>query len=231
MSDLPKKCAAEAIGTFMLCFIGAGAIVSDGLFGGIGLVGVAIAHGLALSIAVSATMNVSGGHLNPAVTVAMLATGRIRGSSGVAYIVAQLVGGVIAGGALLMIFNGVPGGGDAIVATGLGTPVPGEGVPAVTALLTEGCLTFLLVFAIFGTAVDSRAPKIGGFGIGLTIAADILMGGPISGASMNPARTFGPGLVGGVWNAHWIYWVGPIAGALVAGLLYHHLILGNQERS
>ena len=89
MSDLPKKCAAEAIGTFMLCFIGAGAIVSAGLFGGIGLVGVAIAHGLALSIAVSATMNVSGGHLNPAVTVAMLATGRIRGSSGVAYIVAS----------------------------------------------------------------------------------------------------------------------------------------------
>ena len=130
-----------------------------------------------------------------------------------------------------MIFNGVPGGGDAIVATGLGTPAPGEGVSAVTALLTEGCLTFLLVFAIFGTAVDSRAPKIGGFGIGLTIAADILMGGPISGASMNPARTFGPGLVGGVWNAHWVYWVGPIAGALVAGLLYHHLILGNQERS
>ena len=231
MSDLPKKCAAEAIGTFMLCFIGAGAIVSDGLFGGIGLVGVALAHGLAVSIAVSATMNVSGGHLNPAVTVAMLATGRIRGGSGVAYIVSQLVGGVIAGGALLMIFNGVPGGGDAIAATGLGTPAPGEGVPAVTALLTEGCLTFLLVFAIFGTAVDSRAPKIGGFGIGLTVAADILMGGPISGASMNPARTFGPGLVGGVWNAHWIYWVGPIAGALVAGLLYHHLILGSQERS
>ena len=102
---------------------------------------------------------------------------------------------------------------------------------AVTALLAEVLLTFLLVFAIFGTAVDSRAPKIGGFGIGLTIAADILMGGPISGASMNPARTFGPGLVGGVWNAHWVYWVGPIAGALVAGLLYHHLILGNQERS
>lgn len=88
-------------------------------------------------------------------------------------------------------------------------------------------LTALLVFAIFGTAVDRRAPKIGGFGIGLTIAANILMGGPISGASMNPARTFGPGLVGGVWTAHWVYWVGPIVGALIAGLLYHHVILAD----
>ena len=94
-----------------------------------------------------------------------------------------------------------------------------------TALLTELVLTILLVFAIFGTAVDSRAPAIGGFGIGLAVAADILMGGPISGASMNPARTFGPGLVGGVWSAHWVYWVGPIAGALIAGIIYDRLIL------
>ena len=97
-----------------------------------------------------------------------------------------------------------------------------------SALLTEIVLTALLVFAVFGTAVDSRAPKIGGFGIGLMIAANILMGGPISGASMNPARTFGPALVGGVWNAHWVYWVGPIVGALIAGLLYHHVILADE---
>ena len=225
MSELPKKCLAEALATFMLCFIGAGAIVSDAAFDGIGLLAIAVAHGLALSIAVSATMNVSGGHINPAVTVVMLVTGRITGSNAAAYIVAQLIGATTAGAAVLLIFNGIPGGADAVAATGLGTPAPGAGVSAGTALLTEIVLTALLVFAIFGTAVDPRAPKIGGFGIGLAVAADILMGGPISGASMNPARTFGPGLVGGVWSAHWVYWVGPIIGALIAGLLYHHLVL------
>jgi len=126
---------------------------------------------------------------------------------------------------VLMIFQGIPGGADAVAVTGLGTPVPGAGVSAGTALLTELVLTILLVFAIFGTVVDSRAPAIGGFGIGATVAAHILMGGPISGASMNPARTFGPGLVGGVWSAHWVYWVGPIAGALIAGIIYDRLIL------
>ena len=228
MSDLPKKCVAEALGTFMLCFIGAGAIVSDAASGGIGLLAIAVAHGLALSIAVSATMNVSGGHINPAVTVVMLVTGRINGSNAAAYIASQLVGATIAGAAVMAIFNGIPGGSEAIAATGLGTPVPGAGVSPATALGTEIVLTALLVFAIFGTAVDHRAPKIGGFGIGLAVAANILMGGPISGASMNPARTFGPGLVGGVWSAHWVYWVGPIVGALIAGLLYHHVVLADE---
>lgn len=230
MADLPKKCVAEAVGTFMLCFIGAGAIVTDSLYGGIGLLAIAVAHGLALSVAVSGTMNVSGGHLNPAVTVVMLATGRIGPGPAVAYILSQLAGGVIAGLALMAIFGAIPDGAEAIGATGLGTPAPGTGVSAGTALVTEIFLTFLLVFAIFGTAVDPRAPKIGGFGIGLAIAADILMGGPISGASMNPARTFGPGLVAGVWNAHWVYWVGPIAGALIAGLVYHHFIFSEHDK-
>jgi MIP family channel proteins len=228
MSDLSKKCVAEALGTFMLCFIGAGAIVSDAAFDGIGLLAIAVAHGLALSIAVSATMNVSGGHINPAVTVVMLATGRISGGNAAAYVVSQLVGATLAGLAVSMIFNGVPGGAAAVASTGLGTPAPGADVSVMSALLTEIVLTALLVFAVFGTAVDSRAPKIGGFGIGLMIAANILMGGPISGASMNPARTFGPALVGGVWNAHWVYWVGPIVGALIAGLLYHHVILADE---
>lgn len=225
MGKLLQKCVAESLGTFMLCFVGAGAIVSDALFGGIGLLAIALAHGLALSIAVSATMNVSGGHLNPAVTVVMFATGRIRAGHAVAYVGAQMAGAVVAGAAVLMIFQGIPGGADAVAATGLGTPMPGAGVSAGTALLTELVLTILLVFAIFGTVVDSRAPAIGGFGIGATVAAHILMAGPISGASMNPARTFGPGLVGGVWSAHWVYWVGPITGALIAGIIYDRLVL------
>ncbi len=231
MQGLGKKCVAEGIGTFMLCFIGAGSIVANAWSDGIGLLAIAIAHGLALSIAVTATMNVSGGHINPVVTIAMLATGRIKGSDAGAYILSQLAGGIFAGFALRTIFTMLPegaaaiDGAAAIEATGLGTPAPGAGVSAAAALITEIFLTFLLIFAIFGTAVDPRAPKIGGFGIGLTIAADILVGGPISGASMNPARTFGPGLAGGVWSAHWIYWVGPIIGAVAAALIYHHFIL------
>ncbi len=231
MTDLPKKCVAEAIGTFMLCFVGAGAIVSNELFHGIGLLAIAIAHGLALSIGVSSTMNVSGGHLNPAVTTTMLATGRIDPLDAIAYILSQCAGATIAGLALMIIFSRIPGGEEAIKTTGLGTPAPGKDVSAMTAFITEICLTFLLVFAIFGTAVDKRHPSLGGFGIGLTIAADILVGGPISGAAMNPARTFGPGLVGGVWSAHWAYWAGPILGGLIAGLLYHHVIMGPENKA
>ncbi len=235
MQRLERRCLAELIGTFMLCFIGAGSIVLNELIDGVGLLAIAVAHGLALSIAVSATMNVSGGHINPAVTVTMLATGRIDPTSALAYIAAQCAGGFIAGLTLLAIFKGLPGGVEAVETARLGVPAPGVDVPAGVALLTEIALTFLLLFAVFGTAVDRRAPPIGGFGIGLTIAADILMGGPISGASMNPARTFGPalasqfGLARGVWDAHWIYWVGPMLGGLLAGLLYHYVILGGDE--
>ncbi len=238
MASPVKACVAEAIGTFALCFIGGGAICMTTLQGsaGAGLLGVAIAHGLILSVAVSATMNVSGGHLNPAVTVVMLVTKRIGGADGVKYIVSQLVGGTIAGALLLAVFGGllVDGGTEKVVlAAGLGTPAFNpEMISAPKAVLVEILLTFLLVFAIFGTAVDPRAPKIGGFGIGLTIAADILMGGPLTGAAMNPARTFGTGIVAALsgnldvfWAQQWVYWVGPIAGAILAGVLYDKFVM------
>ena len=211
---------AEAIGTFMLTFIGAGAII-----GGHPLLTVALAHGLALSVAVSATMNISGGHINPAVTIVMLVTGRIKVGNAVGYIISQLIGAAIAGLLLLCIAKGA-----GIVDYGnLGTPALGENVSVGTGILIEVALTFLLLFAIFGTAVDPRAPKIGGFGIGLTVAADILMGGPLTGAAMNPARWFGTALAGGTLGANTVvYIVGPIAGALLGGLLYHFLILDKQ---
>jgi len=230
MSETPRKCVAEAIGTFMLIFIGAGSIITDKLFHGAGLLPIALAHGLALSIGVSATMNVSGGHLNPAVTIAALATGRIDLKNAIAYIISQIAGATIGGFLLLTIYTSIPGGHDAIVATGLGTPAPGAGVTPMTAFLVEIALTFLLAFAIFGTAVDKRAPKIGGFGIGLMIAGDILLGGPISGASMNPARTLGPAIAGGVWTAHWVYWAGPIIGALIAAFLYDYVIMEPEKK-
>jgi len=240
MSKLSSACVAEALGAFMLSFIGAGAICLNTWqgHGGAGLLGIAIAHGLALSIAVSATMNVSGGHVNPAVTVAMLATGRIGAGNAIAYIVSQLVGATIAGALIAAIFSGLKVGDQSVmVAAKLGTPTFDPAVISTgTAILIEVLLTFLLIFAIFGTAVDPRAPKIGGFGIGLTIAADILVGGPLTGASMNPSRTFGPGLVAAVRGAlpefgsqQVVYWVGPIVGAVLAALIYHHLILEKKK--
>jgi MIP family channel proteins len=230
-----RPCIAELVGTFFLCFIGAGTIcTNEAAGGGSGLLGVAIAHGLALAIAVTATMNVSGGHLNPAVTITMWAFKRIDTDKALFYLVFQLLGGVIAGGLIVFIFGtsgpvtkagyGTPHVNFDLLANSLATPLP-------TAIILEAILTFLLVFAIFGTAVDPRAPKVGGFGIGLTIAFDILLGGPLTGASMNPARTFGPG----IWEAgilgfdrmrdHFVYWIGPIAGGILAGLVYTYYVL------
>lgn len=239
-----SKLVAEALGTFTLCFIGAGSICTATMVGAgyAGLLGVAIAHGLALSIAVSATMNVSGGHVNPAVTAAMLITGRIKVSGAAQYVVAQLIGGVIAGLLVLAIFDGMTAGGGETAASvvkeaGLGTPFYDAAKLSMgKAILVEGALTFLLVFAVFGTAVDPRAPKLGGFAIGLTIAMDILLGGPLTGAAMNPARTFGPGIVAAAsgnlkvfWSQHVVYWVGPILGGILAGLVYEKLILARQQ--
>ena len=237
MAHATRNLTCEAIGTFALVFIGAGAILTTTWTGGQpGLVGIALAHGLILAIVVSATMNISGGHINPAVTVAMMVTRRIEAGAGIAYIVAQCVGATIAGLLLMVIFGslgeagGVMTGSAAIDACKLGTPNFGAGVSTGMALVVEIILTFLLVFAIFGTAVDERAPKIGGFGIGLTVGVNILMGGPITGAAMNPARTLGTLIGGGgatssLWFQHWVYWVGPIIGAVVAAVIYDLFIM------
>ena len=214
-----KPCIAELIGAFGLSFIGAGAICADALTGGkVGLLGIAVAHGLVLSIMVSATMHISGGHLNPAVTCAFVATKRMKIDMAGQYIIAQLVGAALAGFGLKMIFAG-----NVWRKVQLGTPMLAAGVSYQTGILVEAILTFFLVFAVFGTAVDGNAPKIGGFGIGLTIAFDILMGGPLTGASMNPSRTFGPALAGGYWNGHLVYWIGPIVGGVIAGLVYDEI--------
>ncbi len=236
MSTL-SKLAAEAIGTFILCFLGAGAICLAVMKGAgyEGLLGIAIAHGIALSVAVSVAMNVSGGHVNPAVTIGILLTKRIRLPDAIAYIAAQLVGATIAGVLVLAIFKGMltPDGGSVIEAAGLGTPAyNADTLTMGKAILIEAVLTFLLVTAVFGTAVDPRAPKIGGFGIGLVICADILVGGPLTGAAMNPARTFGPGIVAFIsgnlpefWSQHAVYWLGPIIGGGLAALVYDTFIM------
>jgi MIP family channel proteins len=220
----PKVLMAEALGTFYLCFAGIAAILATtpAVGGGGGLVAIALAHGLALSIAVHIFGGISGAHVNPAVTVAMLATGRIRPALAGLYIVAQLAGATVAALVCKAVFPP-----DAVNAAMLGIPLPAPWVSPVTLITVEAVLTFLLVTAVFGTAVDDRGKtvKIGGFGIGLTVAFDILAGGPVTGASMNPARSFGPALVAGHWAWHWAYWVAPILGAVAAALLYHHFLL------
>jgi MIP family channel proteins len=221
-------CLAEFLGTFYLCFAGIAAILSTQppIDSGAGIVGIALAHGLALSIAVSVFGGISGAHINPAVTCGMLATGRIAGPLAGCYIVSQLLGGTAAAFFCWMIFPA-----EAVEAAKLGIPLPvGEWVTTNIVLAVEFVLTFLLVTSVFGAAVDERGKgvKIGGFAIGLTVAFDILAGGAVTGASMNPARSFGPALVYGYWDWHWCYWVAPVAGGVVAAILYHHLLLKDE---
>ncbi|HJQ72086.1 MAG TPA: aquaporin, partial [Actinomycetota bacterium] len=215
MESLGKAAVAEFVATFALIFVGAGAVIVASS-GQLDLVGVALAHGLVLAVVVSVTGHVSGGHVNPAVTIALWAAGKVGTQRGAVLIVAQLVGAVM--GALLLRY--VVGG--AFDAGGAGAPALAPGLAVGKGIVLEAILTFFLVFVVFGTAVDDKGPwnKTAGFTIGLTIAFDILAFGPLTGAAMNPARWFGPALVGGQWADALVWIVGPIAGAIIAGVLY-----------
>ncbi len=223
----PQKAVAEFIGTLALIFIGAGSILSDRLTdGGVGLAGIALAHGLTIAVMVSAIGHISGGHINPAVTFGAWIAGKIPSREAVVYWVAQLAGGAVGAMFLLFLFDD-----DVRQAVQLGTPVLAEGVSPLQGVLFELIATFFLVFVVFATAIDDNGAfkMVAGFAIGLVVAFDILAGGPLTGASMNPARTFGPALVGNVWAAHWVYWVGPLAGGGLAALLYSRLYLRKEE--
>jgi MIP family channel proteins len=215
-----KAYLAEFVGTFTLIFIGVGAIAANHLTSGAaGLTGIALAHGLAIAVMVTATAAVSGGHLNPAVTFGALLTGKITPQKAGGYIVSQCLGALAAAA---MIKLAVPEA--ALAAIKMGTPGVGAGVTVSNAFVTEIVLTFFLVFVVFGTGIDRRAPKTGGLFIGLTVALDILMGGPISGAAMNPARHLGPALLGGGLENLWIYWAGPLFGGAIAAVVYHNVL-------
>ncbi len=215
-----KKVLAEVVGTFFFFFIGIGSIAGASQAGGAGLLLVALAHGLALSIAITALGPISGGHFNPAVTVGLLVARKISPVLALLYILGQLIGGVAACLGLVMVLPRNVWEGFSLGTPGVATIGVGQ------AVLLEAILTFFLVLAVFGTAVDARAPKIGGFGIGLTVFVDILVGGPFTGGVMNPARAITPAIVSGLWNdVWWIYWVGPIAGGIVAALLYGAIFL------
>lgn len=219
MPSLGRRLLAEALGTFAFVFVGAAVVVVNGGFpnSGIGLIGIALAHAIALSVMISATMSISGGHLNPAVTVGLLVTRRIDPAAAAAYIATQLAAASLAA-LLVKLLLPAP----AVRSALLGVPVIASSVSLGQAIGIELVLTFFLVSAVFGTAVSPNAPRVAGFGIGLVLLFDILVGGPLTGAAMNPARAFGPALVAGEWLGHVVYWVGPLAGAILAALLWEY---------
>lgn len=220
MRDSLRHFTAEFIGTFALVFIGGAAIMMTKNPGtGAGLVEVALAHGLILAVMVSATMRVSG-HLNPAVTIGFLVTRRIEPIMAGIFIFAQLLGAVIAAYALRGLLPDM-----LVTATRIGGQSVALDVTFTQAVILEAIATFFLVWVVFGTAVDTAAPKIGGLGIGFTLAAAILGIGPLTGASLNPARSFGPAVASNVFEGQLVYWIGPIIGGVLAALLYDRLFI------
>jgi len=224
MPKLLRPLAAEFIGTLLFVFLGAGSVVAfvanGPTTGSIGPVGVALAHGVGMAVIVSMTMSISGGHINPAVTFGLWIADRVPGKLVWQYILAQVLGAV-AGAALVKAVLPRMAVGVALV----GTPRLASEVGFMEGVWIEALLTFFLVSAVFGTAVSSEAPKIGGFGIGLAIFVAALVAGNFTGAVMNPARAIGPALIAWQWNAHAVYWIGPLIGAGVAGALWKAVLL------
>ena len=210
--DLPRRAAAEGVAAFVLVFAGCGAIVADAQYGAaLGTVGIALVFGLVIMAMVHATGHLSGAHINPAVTVAFTLTRHFPAREALAYIAAQLAGAVLAALALLAIWTDRP--------AELGATVPHVG--AGSAVVYELVMTALLMFVIMAVATDTRAAgAAAAIAIGGAIGLDALFGGPVTGASMNPARSFGPALASGEWREFWVYAVGPIAGAALGALTY-----------
>jgi MIP family channel proteins len=232
MYSKPQKLVAEFIGTFALIFFGVGSICADQYLrtssngtNSLGLLGIALAHGLAIGIMVSSLGHISGGHFNPAITFGFWVTRKLSTFDTLAYWIAQLAGGVAAASLLRRLPVEVWG------PVQLGTPDLASGISRTNGILFEAIMTFFLVFVVFATAVDERGAfnKIAGFAIGLTITMGALFGGPFTGAALNPARAFGPALASNHWNNHMVYWIGPMAGGLVAGWLYDTLFLGKKQ--
>jgi MIP family channel proteins len=212
-----KRVLCELIATCTVTFVAAGAICTDRYSGGeLGLTGTALAYALALAVMMTATRGVSGGHVNPAVTLAVCLTGKMRAPPAILYLVAQLVGAAIAGVLLRRTFSV-----EIWQPVSLGSPTLGAGVSPATGLFIEAVLTSALVFVVLLVAVSDEAHGgFYGFSAGAALLCGILIGGPLTGAALNPARAFGPALVSGTWSDHWIYWIGPLAGAILGAVAY-----------
>ena len=221
--DLGKAAVVEFLGPFALVFAGVGTILATQ---GQNLLAIALAHGLAIGLMITAAGHISGGHFNPAVTIGMLLTGKINAVRAVVYIIVQVAGAVAAALVLAAVYP--PAG-----ALGRDNPGINFGVVAVHpeatllgAFIVELVMTFFLVWVIFGTAVDWRSPKaVTGLAIGLTITIDILLGGVISGGAMNPARALGPAIVQGDFTDIWLWIVAPVVGGGLAAFIYQFVLL------
>jgi MIP family channel proteins len=215
--SLPQRALAEAIGTFILVFLGCGSAIA--LTSAVSAdtavlqhTGIALGFGLGITGAIYATGHISGGHLNPAVTIALTAIGRHERSAAPAYIGAQFVGAILAAAALKGVFPHADALGNNAVADGVGTG---------SALLVEAVMTAIFLFVIVSVATDKRVtPGFAALAIGFTLAAIHLLGISVTGTSVNPARTFGPDLLAGKWDDVWIFFVGPIVGAVAGAFLY-----------
>ena len=220
-----RPLTAEFIGTFGLVFIGAGSIVVNEASGALGLLGVALAHAMVLSVMVTALMRISGAHFNPAVTFGLWLANKIEAKDAGLYVLTQLVAAVVAALLVKTLLPSVAG-----EITGYGVPRIASNVSLIQAIVLEAILTFFLVSAVFGTAVSPEAPSgIGGFGIGLVLLFDILVGGPLTGAAMNPARAFGPAAIANDWIGQGAFWIGPLLGGAAAALVWGKVLLPKDE--
>lgn len=201
----------EALGTFALVFFGAGSFLVAINGAGIGLLGVALAHGLALMMIVYSFGGISGAHVNPAVTFGMWVSGKMPTWEAVKYVVSQLIGSIFAALVLMLLLNPPAG-------ANLGTPEIAKDLSLWQGLFIEALLTFFLVWAVMATTDKKFPAAASGLTIGLTLTISIFIGGILTGAALNPARAFGPAAVSGHWVNHLIYWAGPLLGALVAAL-------------
>nr|QMS54634.1 aquaporin TIP2;1 [Monochasma savatieri] len=224
-----KAYIAEFISTLLFVFAGVGSAIaynkltSDASLDPPGLVAIAVCHGFALFVAVSVGANISGGHVNPAVTFGLAVGGQITILTGLFYWIAQLLGAVVASFLLKVVTGGL-----AIPTHGVGA-----GIGAVEGVVMEIIITFALVYTVYATAADPKKGSLGTIApiaIGFIVGANILAAGPFSGGSMNPARSFGPAVASGDFAGHWIYWVGPLIGGGLAGLIYSNVFMQHEHQ-
>ena len=226
MKDVIRPLSAEFLGTFAFVFIGAGALVTDAARGGeLGVVGIALANALAFAVMVTVTMPISGGHLNPATTFALWLAKRLDAKMAGLYVVTQLIAAALAVLVVRLLLPGMAG-----LHTDYGAPQISGLLTDTRAVFLEAIFTMFLVAAVFGTIVSREAPKVGGFGVGLVLGFAMIVGGPLTGAVMNPARAFGPAVISGNWQGHFIYWVGPLLGAAAAAGLWAWVLCPDEER-
>ncbi|KAI4337492.1 hypothetical protein L6164_015902 [Bauhinia variegata] len=218
--DVIQALVVEFITTFLFVFAGVGSAITADKLGAdalVGLFAIAVAHALVVAVMISAG-HISGGHLNPAVTLGLLVGGHITVIRSILYWIDQLLAAAAAS-ALLQYLTG-----------GLSVPAItlASGVGPVEGIIWEIILTFSLLFSVYATMVDPKKGALGGLGptlVGFVVGANILAGGAFSGAAMNPARAFGPALVSGNWTDHWVYWVGPLIGGALAGFIYENFFI------